>query len=351
METGTKSPPASGTPKPGPAIGSLRWAAGLGALTVVAIVALSVSRADAQDAGTLQSRIDSAEAEAVELAAQVEAGGAELAAAQDEAAAAASRESELTSMLAAGQAREAELQAEVEQAQSRLAEARERLRRALEVLSRRLVAIYKGQSVDETALLLDSSGFDDLTTRATLLRSIQEADQELAARIRDLRRAVAARLEAVEGARDEQAAHNAEVAAARDEIATVRAQAEAEAAALAAARDQQAAALATLRSQVGEWTAQVQEIEAASAAEAQATVSQWVGDYTIPSSIVMCESGGNYGAVNPSSGAGGAYQILPSTWESYGGEGAPQSASPGEQDRIAAMIWADSGGSAWVCAG
>ena len=37
----------------------------------------------------------------------------------------------------------------------------------------------------------------------------------------------------------------------------------------------------------------------------------------------MCESGGNYGAVNPSSGAGGAYQILPSTWALYGGQGAP----------------------------
>ena len=50
----------------------------------------------------------------------------------------------------------------------------------------------------------------------------------------------------------------------------------------------------------------------------------------------MCESGGNYGAVNPSSGAGGAYQILPSTWDLYGGQGAPQDASKAEQDRIAA---------------
>ncbi len=65
----------------------------------------------------------------------------------------------------------------------------------------------------------------------------------------------------------------------------------------------------------------------------------------------MCESGGDYGAVNPSSGAGGAYQILPSTWALYGGQGLPQNASPAEQDRIAALIWADSGGGAWVCAG
>jgi muramidase (phage lysozyme) len=66
---------------------------------------------------------------------------------------------------------------------------------------------------------------------------------------------------------------------------------------------------------------------------------------------VMCESGGNYGAVNPSSGAGGAYQILPSTWGTYGGNGSPQNASKQEQDQIAAQIWSDSGSGAWACAG
>jgi muramidase (phage lysozyme) len=65
----------------------------------------------------------------------------------------------------------------------------------------------------------------------------------------------------------------------------------------------------------------------------------------------MCESGGNYQALNASSGAGGAYQILPSTWRLYGGEGLPNEAPPAEQDRIAAMIWADSGPGAWECAG
>jgi len=89
-----------------------------------------------------------------------------------------------------------------------------------------------------------------------------------------------------------------------------------------------------------------------SAAQAQATVGRWLGGpFSIPSSIVMCESGGNYGAVNQSSGAGGAYQILPSTWAGYDGKGAPQSGSKQQQDQIAAQIWADSGPGAWVCAG
>lgn len=71
--------------------------------------------------------------------------------------------------------------------------------------------------------------------------------------------------------------------------------------------------------------------------------------YSIPSRVVQCESKGNYSAVNSSSGAGGAYQILPSTWRAYGGSGSPQNASKSQQDAIAAKIWAASGSSAWSC--
>jgi len=79
------------------------------------------------------------------------------------------------------------------------------------------------------------------------------------------------------------------------------------------------------------------------------TASYGDGGYSIPSSIVQCESGGDYSAVNPSSGAGGAYQILPSTWAAYGGQGLPQDASPAEQSQIAAEIYASQGPSAWSC--
>jgi peptidoglycan hydrolase-like protein with peptidoglycan-binding domain len=73
------------------------------------------------------------------------------------------------------------------------------------------------------------------------------------------------------------------------------------------------------------------------------------GGYSIPSSIVQCESNGNWSAVNASSGAGGAYQILPATWAAYGGTGSPQDASPAEQSVIAARIYASQGPSAWTC--
>ena len=86
-----------------------------------------------------------------------------------------------------------------------------------------------------------------------------------------------------------------------------------------------------------------------SASAASTTSAASTSGYTIPSGVVQCESGGNYSAVNPSSGAGGAYQILPSTWAAYGGQGLPQDASPAEQGRIAAEIYTHQGASAWSC--
>jgi Transglycosylase-like domain len=75
------------------------------------------------------------------------------------------------------------------------------------------------------------------------------------------------------------------------------------------------------------------------------------GRWAIPADIVMCESGGNYRAVNHGgSGAGGAYQIMPGTWAAHGGHGLPQDAPPAEQDRIAALIWnGGAGRGQWAC--
>jgi len=321
--------------------------------SVVGIAALGavIAPAAAQDVGTLESRIAGARADAEGLAADIESKTAALASARSRAVAAAEREAELAGVLAQGRERAAVLAERVSEAEARLAEARDRLRRAIVALEQRLVAIYKGDMPDATTLLLEADGYEDLVTRAEYLQRIEDADADLVARVRALREQVESELAAVREARAQQEAFNQRVEAAEAQISQVRADAEAESAALADARASQAAALSGLRSQVDDWTAEVQKLQSVSQSQAQDEVGDWVGDWAIPQAIVMCESGGNFGAVNPSSGAGGAYQILPSTWESYGGEGSPQNASPGEQHDIAAQIWADSGGSAWVCAG
>ncbi|HXR29914.1 MAG TPA: transglycosylase family protein [Solirubrobacterales bacterium] len=305
----------------------------------------------AEDVGSLQARVAAAREEAGSLASRLQAAQGELAAAEEEADAASAREQRLSSLLATGEERAARLAGKVQRTLRRLQVERRRLRRARAALAARLVAIYESGSPSTASVILASSDFDELATRTEYLERIEQADSQLAGRVAEVRRAVAKALERVTALKAKVDAYNARLDAARSEIAEVRAGAEAAAAELQAIESARSAALATLKAKIGEWIDDIEAAEAASRAAAEGTVERWLGGpFSIPSYIVMCESGGNYGALNPSSGAGGAYQILPSTWKLYGGRGAPHEASKAEQDRIAAEIWADSGGSAWVCA-
>jgi resuscitation-promoting factor RpfC len=63
--------------------------------------------------------------------------------------------------------------------------------------------------------------------------------------------------------------------------------------------------------------------------------------------VIAAESGGNASAVNASSGAGGLYQFLPSTWAALGHSGLPQNASVAEQNQAYQQEYAQSGTSAW----
>jgi septal ring factor EnvC (AmiA/AmiB activator) len=325
---------------------------GVAALACVACLLAASARAIAQDTASLQSRVDAAQAQAGALASQLEAEQSQLVSAQQQAAAASSRERQLSSLLAVGEERSRRLAAEVASSQQKLALEKQRLARARRALAQRLVDIYETGAPDAISLVLDADGFDDLITRTDYLRMIEDSDTRLAARVREVRNTVARQLAMIEELKARQDAYNARLASARDQIAAVRQRAEAEAAELAEISASREATLNELRSSISGWIEDIQAAQQVSAAEAQEQVGEYLGGpFSIPSSIVMCESGGNYGAVNPSSGAGGAYQILPSTWSLYGGSGNPQEASKAQQDQIAAQIWADSGPGAWACAG
>ena len=81
------------------------------------------------------------------------------------------------------------------------------------------------------------------------------------------------------------------------------------------------------------------------AATATVTYSGASGSYQ--ACVIAAESGGNPSAVNPTSGAGGLYQFLPSTWAALGHSGLPQNASVAEQNQAFQQEYAQSGGSAW----
>jgi peptidoglycan hydrolase CwlO-like protein len=328
-------------------------AASLCALLVILIAA--VGSAGATKAGKLEAKLSGARDEASSLSAQLQSTTAELGAAEAESKKAQAHEERLTAMLEEGRERAAHLSHELAVTNHRLAVEKARLRRARGVLAARLVAIYESGTPDTAELVLESSNYQDFVARNDYLRTISEADSTLAERVAEVRASVHHEVVEVGVLKAEAVAYDERLEAARAEIADVRAAAEAAAAHLQSLSASREASLARLKSDIAEWVGEIQaarasEARASSAAEAEEEVGRWLGGpYSIPTYIVMCESGGNYSALNPSSGAGGAYQILPSTWELYGGKGEPQNAPKAEQDRIAAEIWADSGPSAWVC--
>ncbi len=75
--------------------------------------------------------------------------------------------------------------------------------------------------------------------------------------------------------------------------------------------------------------------------------ASYSGSGGFQSCVIQRESGGNASAVNPSSGAGGLYGFLPSTWQSLGFSGLPENASVAEQNAAYAKEYAQSGGAAW----
>ena len=186
-----------------------------------------------------------------------------------------------------------------------------------------------GETVD---VVLGSTDFGELSTRTEYLLAIREADRQLAARVRSVRNSLQASVSTLEVLEARAEAQVAALDAARTEISTARATAEASAANFASINGDRKSEIEALRSDIEGWERQIRREEERSAAEAEEQVAvQLGGPYSIPTYIVMCESGGNYAALNPSSGAGGAYQIIPSTWEAYGGEGLPHEASKAEQ--------------------
>jgi peptidoglycan hydrolase CwlO-like protein len=320
-----------------------RAALGL-ACAAVTVGAAGVGFAGAADP-SLQDRIDSARSDAGALSDRVEAQSQQIVSLTEKAQEAGARAMELNAEVERAEARTRELGAQLEAAERRLEQLRSQYAAAVRQLDQRLVAIYKSAAPDYVTVLLDADGFDDLSTRAGYLQALHDADIRIANRVASLRDQMADRTREIADLKQEADQQAQELSSASAGLVASQQAANRAAAAVAAARSRSQSDLAAVQDRVAEL--QQEQAEQQSSEGAPAYLG---GPYAIPTSIVMCESGGNYSAYNPSSGAGGAYQILPSTWAAYGGEGLPHQAPKAEQDRIAAQIWADSGTSAWSCA-
>ncbi len=219
------------------------------------------------------------------------------------------------------------------------------------MLDRRLIDIYESDAPDYVTVLLNSNGFDDLSTRADYLQALHNADMRVADRVATLRDQMASHTHQVADLKQQSDAEAQQLTATKQSFVASQQTANQSAAAMAQARSGTQTSLSDAQNQVAQLEQQQADQQAsAGSGSGSGSPAYLGGPYSIPTYIVMCESGGNYHALNSSSGAGGAYQILPSTWAAYGGHGAPQDAPKAEQDRIAAEIWRDSGPSAWSCA-
>jgi septal ring factor EnvC (AmiA/AmiB activator) len=252
---------------------------------------------------------------------------------------------------------------------ARLVKLRAKLAAARRLLSRQLVSGYESGRPTLVSVVLSSGGFQDLLNQINFLGRAEHEQKSLIAETAAAKRratAAAQRLARLERT-DRQITHDAVIR--RRALVSMNALLQSKQSALAKARAAQSAALQAsqarseaLRHQISKVKAQQAAAAAAAAkASAQAAANTALptptgpalsadSGWAIPWAIVDCESGGQNFPPN-SAGASGYYQIIPSTWQEYGGTGpAAYLTSKAEQSAVAKRIWDGSGPGAWDCA-
>jgi peptidoglycan hydrolase CwlO-like protein len=322
----------------------------LGAIVAVAVTAaLGINLAGAKDP-SLKDKIDAARSDAGQLSDRVDAQTARISSLTAQAHQAGAHAMELNAQVQTAEARSGELATQLDAAERQLDQLRGEYTHSVKELDQRLVAIYESEAPDYVTVLLNSDGFDDLSTRSDYLNALHEADIRIADKVASLRDQVAGNVHRVADLKQQSDREADQLAAIKESFQASQQAANQSAVAVAAARSGTQASLSDAQGQVAQLEQEQADQQSSSSSSGSGSPAYLGGPYSIPTYIVMCESGGNYHALNASSGAGGAYQILPSTWAAYGGQGEPQNAPKAEQDRIAAEIWRDSGPSAWSCA-
>ena len=203
------------------------------ALGLVALLAAAGGTAVAQDLeserAAKQSELEDVKARGDVLSSEISDYSDQIAQLQGEVAILRARELEVEQQLR-------ETIARLETEKENLAELRDKLTRSLNILSHRLVDIYKSDQPDALTVILDSKGFDDLVNRYDYLTRIQDQDAAIAARVRFLRDESRETVDRIRIAKKEIEAKEAE-------LERTRMQLEARQAELDAVRDQKAAAL------------------------------------------------------------------------------------------------------------
>jgi septal ring factor EnvC (AmiA/AmiB activator) len=354
-----------------PLVALITPAAALAAV-LVALCAGPPTTAGAASLGQLNSQLGTQQARQQSLSASLSRLSSLISSLNSQISLVESREAAVRAELAHDRAALAAAHTALVREKARLKLLRARLARARVLLSRQLVSSYETDRPDLVSVVLSAHGFTDLLENLDFLRRAEQQQQTVISltRTAKARATIAAhRLAKLERARrvitDDTAVH-------ARALAGMNALLQSRQSALAQARAAQQDALAASRAQAQHLRSQIASVKAAQAAAAARAAAQAAqsapsaagsgsgspgpalgrnGGWAIPYAIVLCESGGQNLPPN-SAGASGYYQIIPSTWASFGGTGpAAYLASKAEQDAVATRIWnGGAGASNWDCA-
>jgi septal ring factor EnvC (AmiA/AmiB activator) len=293
-----------------------------------------------------------------------------------------SREAAVRADLARDRAALAAVEAALTREEHLLALLKARLAEARMLLGRQLVSNYEQSQPNLVSVVLESSGFTDLLDKLTYLHDAQQQQQTVITITREAKAqadAAAVRLAALQASdRQMTIATSQRVLA----LANMNQLLQSRQVALQDARNAQQNALAASRARGAALQSEISHIQAEQAAAERAAQAEQSssagggggggggggssgsgaptpdgpsygagGGWSIPYSVVNCESGGQDLTPN-SAGASGYYQFMPGTWNDYGGYGQAYQAPKSLQDQRAAQVWnSGAGASNWVCAG
>jgi murein DD-endopeptidase MepM/ murein hydrolase activator NlpD len=206
-----------------------------------------------------------------------------------------SREEAVRTRLEAKQAELDEAVADLDVAKDHLAELRSRLKRALDALRDRLVAMYEAGSPDVLSVIVGSSGVDDLAARAEYIDRLHGMDEAVVGRVRELRDQVQRTVDRLRTTKNQIEAARDAIASEEEALASARSALQSHQQALVAARGKRVAALKQISEHEEELHGSVAAIQGKIAAMLSST-----GSMPLPAGPIQ---GGSGGLIWPVSGA------------------------------------------------
>ncbi|HEU5104682.1 MAG TPA: peptidoglycan DD-metalloendopeptidase family protein [Solirubrobacterales bacterium] len=150
-------------------------------------VATAPAESNSEKLEAVEEKIGAVEEREGVLTSDIAAMGEEISALEGQVSALRNQEAAAEEELAAKQAELDQAEDQLQEALERLSTLRGRLKRALINLRERLVAIYTYGSTDITSVILSSEDYGDMVARTEYFDAIQESDEKLAERVRELR--------------------------------------------------------------------------------------------------------------------------------------------------------------------